>query len=70
MYQTLVSKIEVCVSAYVHFCMALGLEESGFVSLETCSVKVNMTILTSRLIGLIAKERKKKKKKKARSTPK
>lgn len=39
--------------------MALGLEESGFVLLETCSAKVNMTIVTSRLIGLIAKKRKK-----------
>lgn len=34
--------------------MTLGLEESGFALLERCSVKVNMTILTSRLISLRA----------------
>lgn len=34
--------------------MTLGLEESGFALLEKCLVKVNMSILTSRLISLRA----------------
>lgn len=34
--------------------MTLGLEQSGFALLERCLVKVNMTILTSRVISLRA----------------